>query len=204
VDDGAIVKVRRVPLAVTEAAVQLIYANHGEYRRGRSTGRRRGRIVATGTVLGRYDPLTTNRESCYFRIISITEAFTDVLSHTLFEQRLTSQQDLVQRLLEEVERRSAMSWSAREDAFKAFHSVPISQLPRYREFRAGVEVRNAIAHGLGSLTLAQRRKPQLRSQLASIDVRVVDSRIALTEASLHRAVDFSTGLVLDLDNASRS
>lgn len=50
------------------------------------------------------------------------------------------------------------SWPRQVDAWKKWHSIDVTTEAAYKAFRPAVEARNAIVHGLGTLTRRQTRK----------------------------------------------
>jgi len=188
---------RKVPGALTEEALQLLSAVFLDSRDTHVTPVT-GRIASAGKF-GVYDPGLARSESAYLRMISVVEAYVDTLSSARFERKLTGQAEIFRLLVLAAERKSSRSWSERKDAFLTYHLVALVICDRWSELDAGIEARNAIAHGLGRLTLRQRNHKS-RAKIASVEIAVVDDRILITDASLARCYAFCAGFISSVDS----
>lgn len=194
---------RHPPREITEDAVRLIRTSHEDYKSSQSKSRSGGRVLVSTTAFGSHDTASALREACYFRTICIVEAFVDALLGIHFNEVAPEQGSLLRLLADEAEVKASTTWAARKEAFKKYHSMEIAQCPGWSELEAGIEVRNSIAHGLGRLTKMQRRKNNMHAKLGSIEVHIMDGRIALTDDSLTRASSYSIRFIKALDMASR-
>jgi len=131
-------------------------------------------------------------------MISIVEAFVDTLLAALFRENAPMTHDLVRRLVETTELRASITWDERRAAFEGFHGVRLGQLDRWSELDAGIEVRNAIAHGLGRLTPRQQEKA-LAGKLSQVGVSVRDGAVIISSESLLRCRDVSVAFIASLD-----
>lgn len=193
--------VRRVPRAVTEEAIHYLHATYvDQIRVAAATPPGRGRVLTNATALGAYDSAEATKQACFFRMISVVEAYLDTLSAALFRERAPTSHDLVRRLIAAAELRASATWDERKTAFANYHGVSLGQLARWSELDCGIEVRNAIAHGLGKLTPRQRTK-RVRTKIGQIGVRLSDGAVVVTDASLQRCRDACVEFIRSLDNA---
>jgi len=187
-------------MALTEEAQQLLAATYADFDRA-TPARRIGRMVGSGP-LGAYDSNRVRCESAYLRLISIVEAYVDSLCSELFRQQTSHQGPMFRALVAAAEARASTNWDERKTAFNDYHSVSLSSCSRWSEVDAGIYVRNAIAHGLGSLTRRQRSQ-KVRSKIRSVDVAVVDNRLVLTDVALVRCLSFSNDFIRSIDTGVR-
>jgi hypothetical protein len=141
-------------------------------------------------------------QAAYFRLISIVEAFTDVLADALFQRVLPTRDQLVSRLVEDRLLQSSSNWDERKYTYTNFYSISLGSCPAWSKLDAGIEVRNAIAHGLGTLTPRQRKKASLAGQLSAVGVTVESGRIILDGRSLEECLDYCRTYVQWLDHES--
>ena len=192
---------RRVPRAVTEAAVHYLYATYLDHERAaKVTMPFPGRVLTSATALGAYDAESASRQGCFLRLISVVEAYLDIVSAALFRENAPTTHDLVRRLVESTERRASATWQDRREAFETYHHIRLGELARWSELDAGIEVRNAIAHGLGQLTPRQRNGTAAR-KISQIGVGLSDGRILVTDDSLRRCRDVCVDFIRSLDQA---
>ena len=189
----------RVPLAITDAALQLLYEAHADLMRTTAVPPV-GRMKTSG-VAGRLraqDPNQVRAQGTYLRMVSVVEAFVDTLSSQAFRHRIDEQDDLVVALVNAAEARADTSWSERKSAFQTYHGVNLGSCHGWTAVESSHLVRNAIAHGLGSLTRRQANKGS-RSKVRGAGVVLVDDVIWITDASLARCRDSSATFVRDVD-----
>jgi hypothetical protein len=193
--------IRRVTREITEAAENYLHATYLDHLQAASLMTPvRGRVIRTTTVLGAYDAEAASRQGCFLRLISVVEAYVDLACDALFREKAPTANDLVRRLVEGAELRASTTWQERRDAFERYHNIRLGTLARWSELDAGIEVRNAIAHGLGQLTPRQRRSAAAR-KIHQIGVSSNDGRLLITEASLKQCRDVCVAFILSLDNA---
>ena len=134
-----------------------------------------------------------------FRLVSVTEAFLDAISievvgrevdHSIKEQAL---------IFGEWEISSTSSWAKREDAFESFLSFRLKSCGGYRQVKAAVHVRNAIAHGLGRITARQRTTRTLASEVALIGVSVGGGQMLLGANTFSITSAACAELIRDVD-----
>lgn len=189
--------VRAVRFAVTEEALRLLRATHADFTR-LPTAAPRGRLHAgTTTALGPYDFGQVRAQSEYLRLVSIVEAFVDTCCNHLFDLKTQSHDLFVHNLTAAAADQAYQSWDAREKAFATYHNVRLRSCTRYNEVEAAVQVRNAIAHGLGSLTRRQNKKHMRK--MATVGITFRDRSLVIDASSLYLCVQSSVAFVTDLD-----
>jgi hypothetical protein len=133
-------------------------------------------------------------------LVSIVEAYVDVVTSAIFRERTPSSDELIRRLVESAELLASNTWNERQNALERYHNIKLGQLARWSELNAAIDVRNAIAHGLGHLTPRQRGC-KAEKRIPQIGVAVSDGRIVLTHANLRRCRDVCIDFVNSLDEA---
>jgi hypothetical protein len=151
------VSIRIVPFAVTEEALRLLQATHADFTR-LPMPPPRGRLrIGTTTALGPYDFSQVRAQSEYLRLVSIVEAFVDTCCNHLFDLKTQGHDLFVSNLADAARDQASNSWEERKKAFATYHDVPLGSCAGYSDVAAAVQVRNAVAHGLGSLTRRQTK-----------------------------------------------
>lgn len=191
------------PRSIAEAALLLVRQTYANYRSSNWSRIAQGRILVSQTALGGYDADSARRQACYLRIVSIVEAYVDVLNREMFDEKLSEGDALVGKLVDEIERASVGSWGDRAGVFKKFHDCKLNKCPSWRLFEAMTFVRNTIAHGLGRLTVRQRTIASLPHRMATVGVNLTDHRLMLTDSNIRQAVDIATAIIWEIDMASR-
>lgn len=102
------------------------------------------------------------------------------------------------KLVEAAEMRASSTWDERTKAFRHYHQIYLGTLARWSELDAAIEIRNAVAHGLGQITPRQRQD-KARAKMVQFGVSVRDGHLKITEASLQKCRDVCVAYVLDLD-----
>jgi hypothetical protein len=105
----------------------------------------------------------------------------------------------MQRLVINAELKASTTWYDRKNALSQYHHIKVGEFDRWYELDAGIEVRNAIAHGLGQLTRRQRQG-KAESKVSQIGVIVRDGSIVIDNRSLKRCRDVCINFVCYLDN----
>lgn len=99
---------------------------------------------------------------------------------------------------------AATSWPAREMAW-SHCGVNLATLTNYLPFRGFNEARNAIMHGLGSLTSSQKRPDRVvdvKARLAAASIALLRSRIVVADQDIARCVSSCINFVLELDTSA--
>jgi hypothetical protein len=159
-----------------------------------------GRIRSTQTTLGSHDSRLATAEGAYLRMISIDEAYCDALSIEVLRGAFPAPDRRLQELIAEHELRACSSWRNRADAFATYHGVKLSQFPDWAKLKAGVEIRNAIAHGLGGLTVRQRDEAaKHRRTFAQNQVVLVGFRLEVRPDAVKECLRYSAAFIRWLD-----
>lgn len=191
--------IRQVPLEASEAAIAYLHTAYLDLAGSEHHDTfSRGRILRSSSALGSFEFESTRMQGCFLRMISITEAYVDIISAHLFRESVPTMHDLVRRLVEDVKMRASATWNERKAAFSSYHKIQLGGFSRWSELDAGIEVRNSIAHGLGRLTPRQRAA-NIGSQLSKIGVSVQDGSVIITLESLQRCRDVCVEFVRYLD-----
>lgn len=144
-----------------------------------------------------FDGLQGERQATFLRMISITEAFCVDRLLDLAEEEVSPTGNRIRNQIWERASSSAVStWSSIQESYKNWYGVR----PSWTTMDQLVEVRNAIAHGLGQLTRIQRAKR--RSTVARIvqtGIRLNGDWIVLEEEDLETAKNACIGLISELD-----
>jgi hypothetical protein len=192
------VLLRTVPFGVTEEALRLLHATHGDFTRLPPPSRR-GRLRAgSSTALGPYDFAQVRAQSEYLRLVSIVEAFVDTCCNHLFDLKTQGHDMFVRNLAAAARDQASINWEERKSAFATFHHVPLGNCASYSDVAAAVQVRNAVAHGLGSLTRRQQNKKDM-TKIASVGINFRNQALVIDARALDRCVRFSAAFVADVD-----
>ena len=195
-------KATTAPRMLTEEAVLLAYRTHADHVRSiPAFAPPRGRFRSSGTRLGNHDARDVSRQGCWFRLVSIVEAYVDLMSSDLLREATPGRDALVARLVELAEERSSSNWTERKEAFKNFHGVSIASLAGWEKVDSAIPVRNAVAHGLGSLTPRQRNRKTI-TKLAKVGVTVTDGRVKISETALTTCRDNCVRLIRSIDKSA--
>lgn len=144
-----------------------------------------------------FDHLQVQRQATLVRMLSITESFCVDRLLERAETEVEPEGSSVRGLMWDRASTSAVSnWEGIRNSYKAWYNVR----PKWEDIEQLVEVRNAIAHGLGQLTRLQRLKlDSTLAKIASAGVRLQSDRIVLDEANLDHARMVCLDLVEDID-----
>ena len=195
--------VRSVPRQLTEDAVRLLHTTYVDYAVANihlRTSRGRGFIGASR--FGAHSPSDVTGQACVFRMVSIVEAYLDLLSSDLLGERTPRGHALARLLVEAVEQRSSANWHERRSAFATFHDTPLGTLDGWLEIDAAIVARNAIAHGLGRLTSRQQTSGTA-GKLARIGITLRNDQLIVTTTSVITCRDACLRLIRDADFRTR-
>jgi hypothetical protein len=197
----------KVPSPRCEASARRINYTLAQFARTQAT-------LGLATPSGRLSTLPAGStaslmraESTLIRMISITESFCfGELARHLEEKAPLPRTDLIERLYLDAEERAMSSWSQAATAFKTWTKVTLGdQGATWQNFRAIVEARNAVIHGLGSFTSRQRRDKSYtgtQKMLGKLGFDVADDRVRVTPSALRTSgplcIDVMTWIDLEL------
>src|SRR5579862_2394619 len=111
-------------------------------------------------------------EDALVRFMSIADEFTFGLLIHVTETKLPKD-ERIRVLWARYEERHSNTWEQRFASWEALHKVAVSSFPKYSPLWGYIEARNAIVHGVGSLTrrqLAKRARSVGRLSTARIGV----------------------------------
>lgn len=180
---------------LTETAVLLIKTTHKDH--ARTVAALSGsRTSTTRTRLGVHNSLGNQRHACLFRMVSIAEAFVDIVLETSLRQLVAATTPTAETLMS-----MAMvkldTWAGRSDFANMFDLPAVNKHTKWSQVRAATDARNSIAHGLGSLT--RKQDAGTKRTLEQIKIRVVDRALVVDEAALVAVRDLMVDFVGKVD-----
>jgi hypothetical protein len=133
------------------------------------------------------------------RLLSITEAFcAERLLEEVEQIMIPSRHQTVSNLWDDAAIDATRSWEAQKGAYKQWLGVKHD----WKAVEQLAEARNAVAHGLGSLTRRQRRTEQSVTQkLNAAGIKLEKGRLVLSDAILANAASVCREFVEQIDLA---
>lgn len=143
------------------------------------------------------DRATVQRYGTLERLVAITESFVHERLGRHVESHLgTLNLPPISLVVDEALVNAAMNWNNAQRAYREWIEV---KLP-YSEIEGLVEARNAIAHGLGTLTRKQKQKRIPRvAKLAEVGIAIDGDRLVITEDQLDIAKQRCATFILEVD-----
>lgn len=189
---------------IGDAAVFLTHSALYEHQSAMPVLLGSGRVFRTTTALGTYDVRNARAQAYFFRIVSILEAFTDAALEHMFRNILPTSSEAAIRLLESHLLDATQRWETRKKSFAEHHSLPLSDaavgFPRWSQLDGMIEVRNSVAHGLGSLTRQQRQNPRrAAARCSQVGVQVWAGELLIDRTSLEKAAEVAEEFIRWLD-----
>lgn len=186
----------------TEAGLRLLQATLRSYLTGvRLSTVFQGRIQHTS--LGSSDPRDLAMQSGFLRLISVVEASVDSLGGELTSRSVSSLDEVLRLLVLEKELAATSTWDSRRRSFKRHHGVDLRKCAEHDRLEGGIEVRNAIAHGLGRLTTRQVLSAETLKQLARVNVTIVNGSVDLRPTHLTECANYCATFLRSLDHTLR-
>ena len=133
-----------------------------------------------------------------FRMVAIVEAYVDGVSRALFANALIGQSELFSSLVSSAESRAYDNWNERKKVFTEHHRIPLSECANWQAIDAAIEIRNAVAHGLGRLTARQRNSATI-GKLSQIAISVVDDRPIVDISGITQCYHYCREFISSLD-----
>lgn len=170
-----------VPSSHAEDAGALLFRTLGHYRTAQASflgarPRRLGRV--------RVSPAQEQAQATLVRMLSITEAFTgDTLLRHAEPLARASRHLVAVAVYDDAAVAAVRDWQAMRAAYKRWLEVPWRD-PEYGPVQTLADARNAVVHGLGTLTRQQTRKDAsgLRARLTAAKAVVgADDSLVLPE-----------------------
>lgn len=189
---------------IGDAAVLLTRTAIYEYQSSPPVLLAFGRIFRSSTALGTYELGNARAQAYLFRIVAIAEAYTDAALEAKFRGVVPASSPAAIRLLETHLLDATQRWEARKKSFAEHHALPLGDMtvgfPGWSKLDGMIEVRNSIAHGLGSLTRQQRQNPmRTAAKCSQIGVRIDAGEVLVDNASLSTAAQVAEDFVRWLD-----
>lgn len=187
-----------IAFRATEAGLRLLRTTLRNYERTASLAAvLPGRIRKT--ELGTTDPRELAAQSAFLRLVSVTEATVDSLGVEATAESVPAVDEAVRLLMLEKELASSSSWEGRKRSFRRHHKVRLANCDEFKSIQGAIEVRNAIAHGLGSLTTRQLVSAETRPRLKRIDVQIVNGFVSLRTGHVSGCASYSAVFLRSLD-----
>jgi hypothetical protein len=144
-----------------------------------------------------FDGTQVQRQATWLRMISVTENFCADRLLEAAEAEIVPSESVVRSLVWDKASTVAIgSWPAMKEAYNSWFGVK----PDWAGVEALIQVRNAIAHGLGELTRLQlRKRPSTAASINRAGVVLADNRIILSEENMQDARDCCAKLIESLD-----
>lgn len=139
------------------------------------------------------------------RVPSIVENYVDGLLDLLAGEYLTGESDF-QLAIEELARdRLHQNWPSRRDWLREAFGISVDGRTEDQDFTLLVQLRNAVAHGGGTLTRIQKRKLSEQLELERnlrqrLEVRVDGYRLRTTRKTALAAIQVGNRFVRALDS----
>src|SRR4051812_30280876 len=184
----------RVASPRAEASCQLLMRTLGNYQAQSVTltAPRISRLSAR-----RHEKLEIAQQATLIRLASITEAYCgDALIEAAEVLALPGPTSIVQALWDEAAIKATRTWNEQKSAYKKWLHLTI----KWEVIDAMADARNAIAHGLGSLTRQQiKDQATIAARLGSLSIGLSGRDIVLTDRSLKGLALKARAFILDLD-----
>ncbi|MEX0153479.1 hypothetical protein [Microbacterium sp. LMI1-1-1.1] len=144
-----------------------------------------------------FDGVQVQRQATWLRLISITETFCADRLLDAAEAEVAPDGSPIRGLVWDKASTAAISsWPAMKDAYNSWYGIK----PNWAKVETLIEVRNAIAHGLGELTRFQRRKrSSLVTKFNHAGVHLSGNRVVISENNLSDVRDGCSELIVLLD-----
>jgi hypothetical protein len=138
-------------------------------------------------------------QSTLVRLLSITESFaSQLLLREIDKISARAQSIAIDRIWEDAAIRGTGTWNEQKDSYANWLGVKVD----WKVIDRLAEARNAVAHGLGTLTRRQLRKEaSIRSKLREAGIALDGIRIVLSDAALASAATDCRDLIYRLDLA---
>lgn len=189
---------------IGDAAVLLIRTAVYEYGSTPPVLMAFGRIFRSSTALGTYEIGNARTQAYFFRVVAVVEAYTDAALDALFRGVVPASSPAASRLLDQHLLDATQRWGSRKESFAGYHGISLGDthagFPQWSKLDGMIEVRNSIAHGLGSLTRQQRRNaPSTASRCGQVGVRIEAGEVVVSHANLMAAAQIAEDFILWLD-----
>lgn len=194
---------RSVPSEGAEAAIGRIRKT-ASYREGRFEQGTAPRPRLPHPRLGRLERI---EYIVLPHVVAVAEEFSRRLLLRYSEGYLAGEHPIQVEARARAELKAESAWWTHIAAWKEWHGIELEKAPDFSKFHSFIEARNAIMHGLGSLTRRQMEGDGLRSltgQLRKIGIGVEGTVLIFGKKSIQRCADVSSQFVLWLDERART
>lgn len=187
---------RQLPSADAERAVALLRRTLADHRdSARDVKTRSSRM---GLRDGRSE---LRRQASLLRLLSIAEAF---LMNRLVEvaEPLADPSGTILRMQiwTRAEEKATGTWDAMAQHYKSWLGVSLANQQCFKDLKSCTEARNAVAHGIGTLTRRQQRQaPKVTAALLSQNFTVVGHAVTVPEAALATTLRVCAETILWVD-----
>lgn len=185
-------------LALSETAATLIRHAVNDILSASVGTVRPGRVLMTASGHST-DPRDWLRETALLRMIAVIEAYVDAVSMHRMGKVVDRRQTLVSLLIGDFELASSGTWQERHDSFDRYHGFTLKSRDGWGSISAGIDVRNCLMHGMGTLTAKQRKQTRLASALREIDVSVGSNRMYLSAVTVPKLAKACEAFVAHVD-----
>jgi len=180
-----------------ENASALLFQTLGAHRTAVAAlrPRPRGRLAAGGPG----EATQIQCQSSLVRLLSITESFAaQLLLGEVDKAAARAKSASINSMWEDAAVKATNTWKEQKTAYKNWLGVD----PDWKVVERLAEARNAVAHGLGTLTRRQMRNEQsVRHKLKDAGISLVGIRIVLSDAALASAAAGCRDLIHRVDLA---
>ncbi|MCX2954471.1 hypothetical protein [Lentzea sp. NEAU-D7] len=158
--------------SITDDALSLIlHAQSGLIKAGYAANQD-AILMQVGKLGGEMASALVRRETAVLRLISTVEAYANAASEFFFfSQGLPAP-------------KMPFTWPARIRHYANEHSIDLEACDSWKQVKAGIDLRNCLAHGLGNLTDLLTADQALGSQMKHIDVNIGGNRMHTTNATV--------------------
>lgn len=182
----------------TEAGLRLLRSTLRTYlRSARVPALTPGRIRRS--ELGTTDPRELSAQSSFLRLVGVVEATVDSLGTELTSKRISISDEAIRLLMLEKELAATSSWEGRHRSFRRHHKLKLASCAEHGRVEGAIEVRNAVAHGLGKLTTRQLVSADTKKRLDRIDVQVVNKFVALEPRHVRECAEYGAVFLRSID-----
>lgn len=158
----------------------------------------RGRIIRNVGILPIQDSPTLRMQGTFVRLMSITEAYVDTVLAAELTGQVPLPNTLVRRLLDDRIEDASRGWNDRKD-LGILVGVRVTDFPAWSRVDTAIDVRNAIAHGLGRLTRLQTKDGKVATALRQHGVQIDGRDLRLSAKNITDCKELCLGFVKWLD-----
>ncbi|MET7461086.1 hypothetical protein [Nonomuraea sp. NPDC005501] len=127
------------------------------------------------------------RETAILRLISTVEAYTNAASEMFFTMKSLPPA------------KTPFTWPQRIKHYKNQHSIDLEARDGWDQVKAGIDLRNCLAHGLGNLTELLLSEVALGVRMKHINVSVSGNRMHPTVTTVSKLAAGCRRFVLDIE-----